>query len=367
MFTRFLARSLRLGSSFRPQRGLLSSRYNVHGKGPDAAVTTAKWWWIASLLVLCGIGGLWSLSEAVAGKPGGGPKTLPKVISYLRTNRNSFVTDVRVMDANGAGSATIVRDVDSDLPRWSPDGQRLLFGTRVDNIRALVTTAADGTDQQTIATIADLPFTGGAFKGYDWSPDGHWIVFASPYFYSGWGWNTRLFKVRIADGFLVQLTNERSTEDHSLPRWSSVLNAISYLCMNDGLAESREVWVMAPDGTDRRRIVDADPDAPIDYAPANWSNRGNSLVYQRPGGVVVLDVDLSAVDPIVSSEFISVPNYQLQRPGWSPDDTQLLVNRYAPGIMQIATYDLLTGASEVLLQVDLSREGVIATDWRAAP
>ena len=82
---------------------------------------------------------------------------------------------------------------------------------------------------------------------------------------------------------------------------------------------------------------------------------------------MILDVNLSAVDPIVGSEFISVPNYRLQRPGWSPDDTQLLVNRYAPGIMQIATYDLLTGASKVLLQVDLSREGVIATDWRAAP
>jgi Tol biopolymer transport system component len=335
-------------------------------------MTATKWWWVVSFLVLCGVGGLWSLNEAVAGKPGGGPKTLPKVIAYLRSSNG--VSDVRVMDANGGSSATIVRDVGhSGLPRWSPDGQRLLFDTLVNNEAALVSTKADGTDQQTIITIADLPFTGGSFTGYDWSPDGQWIVFASPYLYGGWGRNSRLFKVRIADDFLVQLTHEISAEDHFVPRWSSVLNTISYLCEHDQVAESREVWVMASDGTGRRRIADADPDAPIDYAPANWSNGGNpftresSLVYQRPGGVVILDINLSAVDPIVGSEFISVPNYQLQRPGWSPDDTQLLVNRYAPGIMQIATSDLLTGASKVLIQVNLSREGVIATDWRAAP
>ena len=46
-------------------------------------LTATKWWWVGSYLCFAAPGGLWSLNEAVAGKPGGGPKTLPKVIAYI--------------------------------------------------------------------------------------------------------------------------------------------------------------------------------------------------------------------------------------------------------------------------------------------
>ena len=63
------------------------------------------------------------------------------------------------MDANGGSSATIVRDV--DVPTYHagvPTDSDYCSIRVVDNELALVSTKADGTDQQTIITIADLPF-----------------------------------------------------------------------------------------------------------------------------------------------------------------------------------------------------------------
>jgi Tol biopolymer transport system component len=353
------------------------------------SVTSAKRWVFATLLVVTGLGGWWGLQHVYGGKP----VPLPRVISYLHSKKSTLVTDVRIMDVNGGNSLTLTGDLGTlsyspGAPRWSPDGKRLLFTAAV-NGTVLLSVAADGTDLRTILTSAQVKafilannphgaIPNDRFGSADWSPDGQWAVFDFALGYPdvpGLSWG-RLFAVRIADGYLVQITDDVAEESHESPRWSRSLNVISYVNILDwGPAE---LWVTDPVGTWRRQIIASDSGTVVGLDGANWSHGGNpqtgesSLVFTNPTGVgpsrlMILDVDLLATDPIAGVEVIANPTFELSNASWSPDDTRLVMKRGAPGVGQIAAYDLVSGATRILLQVDTSREGIGHPDWRAAP
>jgi Tol biopolymer transport system component len=346
-------------------------------------------WVFAALLAAISLGGLRGLQNASGGKA----VPLPRVIAYKHGKPATAVTDVRVMDLNGGNSITLTGDLSSisyspSAPRWSPDGKRLLF-TAAANGTVLLSVAADGTDLRTILTSAQVKafilannphgaIPNDRFGSADWSPDGQWAVFDYALGYpdvAGLSWG-RLFAVRIADGYLVQITDDVAEESHESPRWSRALNVISYVNIIDwGPAE---LWVTDPAGSWRRELIASDSGTTVGLDGANWSHGGNpqtgesSLVFTSPTGVgparlVILDVDLSATDPITDMEIISDPTYELSGASWSPDDTQLVMSRGIPGVAQIATFNLLTGASKVLMQVTTSREHISSPDWRAAP
>jgi len=361
------------------------------------SVTSMKRWVFAGLLTATGLGSWCGLQHVYGGKPA----PLPRVISYMHSKRSTLITDARIMDVNGANSLTLTGDLGSltyspGAPRWSPDGQRLLFSSvaipPATSGTALASVAADGTGLRTIVTSAQVQAfilannPNGAIPNErmgdaDWSPDGQWAVFSYPLGYPGVGglsWG-RIFAVRIADGHLVQITDDVAAESHELPRWSRALNFISYVVVPDwGPDPDHELWVTDPTGAARRQLIGPNSSTYVGLDAANWSHSGNpqtgesSLVFTSPTGagpnrLVILDVDILATDPIAGIEVIASPTFELSNASWSPDDTKLVMTRGSPGVAQIATYDLVSGATRVLLQVDTSREGVGHPDWRAAP
>jgi hypothetical protein len=94
-------------------------------------------------------------------------------------------SDVFVMNPDGSGlvDVTNTRDLDETAPKWSPDGQRLLF-TRAGD-QAWITDASG-----TVAT--PLPIVGA--RQASWSPDGQKVVFVRP-----GGGGTGCGSIHIAD------------------------------------------------------------------------------------------------------------------------------------------------------------------------
>jgi Tol biopolymer transport system component len=335
-------------------------------------------------LALLSLGGLCGVDKVSAGKP----PAAPRVISYLHHKHGSEVNSIRVMDASGGNTATLTANTASDPPRWSPNGQRLLFHKYISGgMDTLVSIAADGSGEQTIVTAAQVRAlilsnnsehtgAGNNIYYYDWSPDGQWAVFTFAVFYLDGSGGERLFAVRIADGALLQLTDNNDAEYHYGPRWSGSLNLISYVNVLDFGPDSElthSLWVVDPVTLERRQLIGPWSNTPVTGLTASWSNGGNpatgesSLLFQSRPDALIVDVDVDAVDPIVGVERVSIPGYELTYPEWSPDDTQLVMIWGPSGTQQIGTYNLLTGASKVLLKVNLSREWVAGPDWRIAP
>lgn len=129
----------------------------------------------------------------------------------------AFVTDrdgvrqIYVMNADGSSPVNVSDDpVTHNFPDWSPDGTKIAYVTNVTDITVM---DADGANKTTL-----LP------GGHpDWSPDGTQIAYAA----------TNDIWVMDADGSNpVQLTTDPSADTH--PRWSPDGSKISFVALRDG-------------------------------------------------------------------------------------------------------------------------------------
>ena len=95
-------------------------------------------------------------------------------LAFTRPDARNGNRDIWFMEVARAGSSRLTTHVANDwFPVWSPDGQRLLFGSDRDGIvmRPFLKKALD-------ATSEELPFSDGdEFDPNDWSRDGKWIAF----------------------------------------------------------------------------------------------------------------------------------------------------------------------------------------------
>lgn len=168
-----------------------------------------------------------------------------------------------LVDAENFAETPLVTDqgkpVFGRFPSWSPNGQKIAFDTREQNIFVI---NRDGSD------LEQLTFPNPNFRGStrpDWSPDGRKLAFVRNL---GAG-HTQIW-VMNADGSDPALLMDRGNE----PDWSPNGRSIAFSSNRDGNAE---VYVMNADGTDPRRLTaysgpDFDPD---------WSPDGRMISFQR--------------------------------------------------------------------------------------
>jgi Tol biopolymer transport system component len=150
------------------------------------------------------------------------------------------------------------------FPSWSPNGQKIAFDTREQNIFVI---NSDGSDLEQL-TYPDPNFRGSIRP--DWSPDGRKIAFMR-----GFGGGITQIYVMKADGSdPVPLTDSNDGRNAG-PDWSPDGRRIAFTSTRDG---NSEVYVMNADGTDPRRLTyyvegpDGEPD---------WSPDGRMIAFQR--------------------------------------------------------------------------------------
>ncbi|HEV8655926.1 MAG TPA: alpha/beta fold hydrolase [Candidatus Limnocylindria bacterium] len=148
---------------------------------------------------------------------------------------------VHVIDvATGKKRALTEGEFEDALPRWSPDGKRLLFSSRRDAVRTnndlFVISAEGGTPTKLVTRDVD----GESFEG-DWSRDGTRIAFTT---------NTRRrYEIAVAtlDGDTVTRVEPltKSIFDETAPAWRPDGRAVLYLHNEDAEVSVRRVFVVS--------------------------------------------------------------------------------------------------------------------------
>jgi dipeptidyl aminopeptidase/acylaminoacyl peptidase len=199
-----------------------------------------------------------------------------------------------VMNADTGDQRTVTAPgVDAVQPSWSPDGAQLAFTRREKGRRRIQVVVADGTG------LRDLTSGGrGQF-------DPAWSVTNSVAFVMRTARGTAIATVPAAGGPPARLTSTRVRD--SAPAWSPDGSSIAFVRAGQG------VWVMAADGSGRRRV--ANLRGVGERAPA-WAPDGERILFSagKPGARRIWSVrpDGGGRSPV------STPSSDGREPDWEP-------------------------------------------------
>src|SRR5262245_32241835 len=253
-------------------------------------------------------------SWRIGGDTASGPVWSPDGTWVAFSGRDGDKSGVMIVRPDGTSPTFLaeVRGTNHPLPSsgdrlaWSPDGRQIAFISATDGPEAdangdpmVITrylykpTASEGMTRfndnrrlhifvVALAGRQVRQLTSGAYYEHsiDWSPKGDEIVFVSNHspdpdrFF-----NYDVFATKVADGAVRRITDTKSAEYR--PKWSPDGRRIAFqattrpLTSSETTMEDTHVWVMDPDGSNRREIchVDNRQGAP------EWPPDGRSLFF----------------------------------------------------------------------------------------
>ncbi|MFQ5398453.1 MAG: endo alpha-1,4 polygalactosaminidase [Anaerolineae bacterium] len=209
-------------------------------------------------------------------------------------------------------------------------------------------TRADGA----IRLISPPP--GGSDQNAAFSPDGTQIVFTR--FENGYNIGPAgLFRLDLAAGDITRLTPPEDQDNVNLPgsAWNAAANRIVFA--SDRL-EADDLWQIAPDGSDFRRIT-AHEGAPW-YIEPSWSPDGAWIVFEadadRPddrqqGSIWKVRADGTELTILTDGPAEGVDDRQ---PNWSPAGDRILFQRRDPGSDDWDIYTMAPDGSDIRLVTD---------------
>ncbi len=228
---------------------------------------------------------------------------LPLFQIVFTSQTEGQATDLFLIDSDGSNLRQLTADPARDeQPRWSPDGQSLVFVSNRDGRWHiyLYEFAVDTIRQLTMGTY---PCT-----EPDWSPDGSQIVFRRDS--AGLG---DIFSLNLDTNEMMRLTYHPAAD--ITPAWSPDGNRIAFVSHRDG---NGEIYVMDRDGSHQTRLTD---NPRVDLEPT-WSPDGNRLAFtshRTPADehVYILDLETGTLFPL------DTPNSDEYSPVWSSDGTKV--------------------------------------------
>ena len=149
--------------------------------------------------------------------------------------------------------------VQNSEPAWSPDGRRIAFRSERNGSPEIFVMNADGSDQRAL--------TSGIRAVYpEWSPDGSKILF------TGTVNNRANIHVMNADGTGQRQLTESATGNSRLAFWSPDGRQIVFNTTRDG---NDEIYIMSADGSNARNVSNH----PANDIPFGWSADGQSILF----------------------------------------------------------------------------------------
>jgi TolB protein len=149
---------------------------------------------------------------------------------------------IRSVDVAGGSISPLVPQTDAHNPAWSLDGAKLAYDS---NGQIWELDLSTGVSHQ-------ITSGAGNHQHPTWSPDGHWLAFAS-----GAGGGSDLWVIRSDGSNAMQLTSGPAIE--SQPAWSPDAQRIAFVIWSHN--EGSHVWVASDL-----------PTLPVAINPASWSS-----------------------------------------------------------------------------------------------
>lgn len=221
-------------------------------------------------------------------------------------------------------------EIDS-YPSWSPDGLKILYThhgiTEISrggvfhinhDSAGLWIMDADGSNQRLL------------IKGFlmygAWSPDGKWIVFER---------GGQIYKVPFVgdsvDGSRIQQLTFQG--ENFFPAWSPDGKWIAYDSNSESPNGMNFIWLMRPDGSEKRRITYEPSQGEIRMP--HWSPGGNKIVHIRylvgTFSSEIFIMDSNGTNP----NRLTFNNATDRHPRYSPDGTKIVFQSQAVGVPQI--------------------------------
>jgi C1A family cysteine protease/dipeptidyl aminopeptidase/acylaminoacyl peptidase len=171
---------------------------------------------------------------------------------------------VYTMNSDGTNNALITSNNTSD-PKWSPDGNKIVFSSNRDGNDEIYVMNSDGSNQIRLTNNSATDFSP------SWSPDGSKIVFAS----TRGGSNYQLF-IMNSDGTNPTRITNSATWDYQ-PTWSPDGTKITFTASNWHSGPNWRIYVMNADGSSLRLLT-----TNTDEEHPSWSPDGTRIAFSSP-------------------------------------------------------------------------------------
>ncbi len=197
------------------------------------------------------------------------------------------------------------------LPKWSPEGNRILFSIPED--WHLFTVLADGSQ---LTQLTDF-----RSNNADWSPDGMQIVFQSDHQNEPED-TPDIYIIDLLDENLLEILDDPDSIDYN-PRWSPDGSKILFVTNRTG---KHELFTMNIDGADLAQLMESEE--PV--TGAEWSPDGSKIAFTAGGFGLT---ELYVVDADGSANLLQLTDNDSsnQNPTWSPDGGQIIFSSNAGG------------------------------------